>query len=150
MFRDTTFVSTMNRLEKKAWISFKAVAQNFLGNTKRPEYKKIVSKMITEFRTLVCLMNLKLHFLHSHLDEFPDNLEDFGKEQSVRFHQDVKIMETRYQRRWDENMMADMVESANETHCTDHSIKREPGIVQRKENDLNFVYLSFVIHTYNF
>jgi len=29
MFRDTTFVSTMNRLKKEAWLSFKAVAQNF-------------------------------------------------------------------------------------------------------------------------
>lgn len=83
------------------------MAQNFLGNTKSPEYKQIVTKMITDFRTLGCLMKLKLHFLHSHLDKFPDKLGDFSEEQGERFHQDMKVMETRYQGRWDKNMMAD-------------------------------------------
>ncbi|KYQ49069.1 hypothetical protein ALC60_11871 [Trachymyrmex zeteki] len=52
-------------------------------------------------------MNLKLHFLDSHLDTFPENLGDFSEEQGERFHQDIKVMETRYQGRWDVNMMAD-------------------------------------------
>ena len=43
-------------------------------------------------------MNLKLHFLHSHLDFFPSNLVDFSEEEGERFHQDVKEMERRYQR----------------------------------------------------
>lgn len=107
MFQDTTFISKMNREEKNAWQSFKAVAQNFLGNRKSPDYKQIVSKMISDFHKLQCNMNLKLHFLDSHLDEFPENLGDFSEEQGERFHQDIKVMETRYQGRWDVNMMAD-------------------------------------------
>ena len=34
-------------------------------------------------------MNLKLHFLDSHLDEFRQNLGDFSEEQGERFHQDL-------------------------------------------------------------
>lgn len=48
-----------------------------------------------------------MHYLHSHLSEFPDNLEDVSEEQGERFHQDIKVMEERYQGRWDSNMMAD-------------------------------------------
>ena len=52
-------------------------------------------------------MSIKLHFLDSHLDFFPDNLGDYSEEQGERFHQDIKTMETRYQGRWNVNMMAD-------------------------------------------
>jgi hypothetical protein len=60
-------------------------------------------------------MSLKLHFLHFHLDYFPENLGDLSEEQGERFHQDVKEMGRRYQGRWDVSMMA---------HCC-WSIKRE-------------------------
>ncbi|EFN78793.1 hypothetical protein EAI_16704, partial [Harpegnathos saltator] len=42
-------------------------------------------------------INLKLHFLHSHLDYFPENLEDYSEEQGERFYRDIKEMECRYQ-----------------------------------------------------
>ena len=51
-------------------------------------------------------MNLKLHFLDSPLDYFSKNLGDLSEEQGERFHQDIKEMEHRYQKRWDINMMA--------------------------------------------
>ena len=52
-------------------------------------------------------MNLKLHFLNSHLDYFPENICDYSKEPGERFHQDLKEMDRRYQGRWDINMLAD-------------------------------------------
>ncbi|EFN78917.1 hypothetical protein EAI_12044, partial [Harpegnathos saltator] len=52
-------------------------------------------------------MSLKLHYLHSHLDFFPDNLGDVSEEQDERFHQDIKEMERRYQERWNATMLAD-------------------------------------------
>ena len=61
--------------------------------------------MISDFQKLQCNMNLKLHFLHLHLDKFPENLGDFSEEEGERFHQDVKVMGTRYQERWDINMI---------------------------------------------
>ncbi|XP_057336467.1 pancreatic lipase-related protein 2-like [Microplitis mediator] len=39
-------------------------------------------------------MNLKLHFLDSHIDHFPENLGDYSEEQGERFHQDISEMET--------------------------------------------------------
>lgn len=63
--------------------------------------------MTENFKELGCLMNLKIHFLDSHLDWYPKNLGDYSEEQGERFHQDIKKMERRYQGRWNENMMAD-------------------------------------------
>ena len=50
---------------------------------------------------------LKVHFLHAHLDYFPQNLSDMNEERSKRFYKDIKSMETRYQVWWDVSMMAD-------------------------------------------
>jgi len=63
--------------------------------------------MIENYERLGCLMNVKLHFLDSHLNYFPENLGDYSEEQGERFHQDLKEIEKRYQGKWDINMMAD-------------------------------------------
>ena len=52
-------------------------------------------------------MSLKIHFLHSYLDFFPENLGDESDEHGERFHQQMKVMETRYQGFWNEAMMGD-------------------------------------------
>ncbi|GBN14150.1 hypothetical protein AVEN_229805-1 [Araneus ventricosus] len=48
---------------------------------------------------------LKIHFLHSHIDCFPEDLGAYSEEQGERFHQDVRDIER--QRRWDVRMLAD-------------------------------------------
>ena len=48
-------------------------------------------------------MGIKIHFLDSHLDNFPENCGEVGDEQGKRFHQDIKVMGKRYQGRWDKN-----------------------------------------------
>jgi hypothetical protein len=82
-------------------------SKNFLGNHKATEYSEIVAKMLKNFEKLGANMNIKIHFLHSHLDKFPANLDDYSEEQGERFHQDMKITEERYQGRWDSHMIAD-------------------------------------------
>ena len=52
-------------------------------------------------------MSITLQYLHNHLDRFADNLGDVSEEQGERFHQDIKVMEDRYQGRWDSHMMSD-------------------------------------------
>ena len=52
-------------------------------------------------------MSIKLHYLHNHLEHFPENLDDVSDEQGERFHQDISEMKSRYQGRWDQGMMAD-------------------------------------------
>ena len=63
--------------------------------------------MVDSFQKLKYSMSLKLHFMDSQVEYFPENLGDYIEEQDERFHQDIKVMEQRYQRRWDENMMVD-------------------------------------------
>ena len=62
--------------------------------------------MIGNVKILGINMSIKVHFLNSHLDQFMD-LGDVSDEQDERFHQDIKIMEERYQGRWYIKMMAD-------------------------------------------
>ena len=97
----------MNVNERDAWLSFKNVVENFLGNYKSDNYKKLVSDLLKNFKKMGCLMSYKVHFLHSHLNNFPENLGDYSEEQGERFHQDIKEMERRYQGRWNTNIMAD-------------------------------------------
>ena len=47
--------------------------------------------MLRNFQALGARMSIKLHYLFSHLDYFPENLGDVSEEQGVRFHQDIKI-----------------------------------------------------------
>ncbi|GBL74390.1 hypothetical protein AVEN_235357-1 [Araneus ventricosus] len=63
--------------------------------------------MLTVYEAQGCKMSLKVHFLHSHIDYFPDNLGAFSEEHCERFHQDVRDIEKRYQGRWDANMQSD-------------------------------------------
>lgn len=107
LLRDGNFVRKMNALEKEAWISFSDVVHNFLGNKRAANYEEIVKRMLLAYRNLGCNMSIKVHFLMSHLFSFPKNLGDVSDEQGERFHQDLKIMEQRYQGHWDIHMMAD-------------------------------------------
>jgi len=52
-------------------------------------------------------MSLKLHFLDSHLDFFPENCGAVSDEHGKRFHQDISSMEKRYQGKWNCAMLAD-------------------------------------------
>ena len=60
----------MNKKEKTTWTILKNVAENFLGNHKSKNFKKIVAVLVQNFGKLGCLMNLKLHFLSSDIDYF--------------------------------------------------------------------------------
>ena len=107
IMRDSGFVKSMTVVESAAWISFSLVVKNFLGNTKADNYKEVVKDMLFNFKNLGMKMSIKVHYLFCHLDRFPENLGDLSKEQGERFHQDIKVMEERYQGSWDTHMMSD-------------------------------------------
>ena len=96
----------MTEPESIAWKSFVLVRKNFLGNHKAENFEELVETMLINFHDLGANMSIKVHYLFSHLDRFPENLGDLSKEQGERFHQDFKTMEERYQGRWDDHMMA--------------------------------------------
>jgi hypothetical protein len=95
----------MTEVEREAWIAFKSVVTKFLRNNKDPDYVTVVANMLDKFKVLECLMSLKIHFLNSHFDFSPENLNAVSEEQGEHFHQDIKEMESRHQGRWNVNMM---------------------------------------------
>ncbi|UYV73527.1 K02A2.6-like [Cordylochernes scorpioides] len=95
--QDGNFQNSLNEIEAAAWNSFRNVCKNFLGSVKVENYRDIVNDLLLSYKALGCNMSLKIHFLHSHLDFFPDNLGAVSDEHGERFHQDISSMEKRYQ-----------------------------------------------------
>ena len=89
----------MNQLETNAWTSFVSAIKNFLGNHKAENDVELVDKMLGNFKQLNANMSIKVYFIYSHLDNFPENLGSVRDEQGERFHQDMRDMEERYQGR---------------------------------------------------
>jgi hypothetical protein len=107
LLKNPNFDESMEDNERKAWISFKSIITNFLGNHRSPDYERVVDELLQNFQALGARMSIKMHYLSSHLDYFPENCGDVSEEQGERFHQDIRVMEERYQGRWDVNMLAD-------------------------------------------
>src|SRR5678816_3051966 len=104
----------MTDIEASAWKSFVLVVQNFLGNHKSANYVELVQKMLSDFKNLNANMSIKGYY---------------SEEQGERFHQDIKVMEERYQGRWDTHMMADYCWSI-QRDCP-HSAHRRQSYRQR-------------------
>ena len=78
-----------------------------MGKIRAENYKELVNTMLKSYQKIGARMSLKIHFFHSHLDFFPKNLGDVSDEHGERFHQDIAIMESRYQEKFTPNMMGD-------------------------------------------
>jgi len=97
----------MNETERNAWLSFKRICKDFLGNHKAVNYQDVVQDLLTSYKAVGCNMSLQIHFLESHLDFFPENLSEISEEHGERFRQDITAMEKRYQGKWTSSMLAD-------------------------------------------
>ena len=99
LIKDDKFINSMNDLELRAW-TLLAWWKNFLGNHQVENYKELVEKLLKSLQNIGANMNIKVHFIHSHLDKFPDNCGNVSDEQE-QFHQDIQTMEEHYQGWWD-------------------------------------------------
>jgi len=72
--QDKQFDEDLNETERNAWLSFKRICKDFLGNHKAANYQDVVQDLLTLYKAIGCNMSLKIHFLESHLDFFPENL----------------------------------------------------------------------------
>ena len=97
----------MTKFELQAWKAFVLVVKNFLSNNKASNHEELIANMLYAFKNLESNMIIKMHYLFSHMDRFPENLGAMSDEQGERFHQDIKKMETRYQECWDSAVMTD-------------------------------------------
>lgn len=109
MLKSKELVDVMTLDERTAFEAFRMVVQHFLGNKRSDNYKELIENLIRSYGVLGCRMSVKMHYLFSHLDFFRPNLGDVSEEHGERFHQDIQLMERRYQGRWDTAMMGDYV-----------------------------------------
>ena len=91
LIRDPEFENSMNEVKLEAWKAFVLVVKNFLGNNKARKYVELVTNMMTAFRNFGCNMSIKMHYLFSHTDRFPENLGSMSDEQGERFHHAVMM-----------------------------------------------------------
>ena len=107
MFQSADFAQSMTISQRNAWNSFRGVVHGFLGNRKDDRYEELVETLLDAYRDNGYRMSIKLHYLHSHLDFFSQNMGSISEEHGERFHQDIRTMELRYQGRRDNAMMGD-------------------------------------------
>ena len=65
--------------------------------------------MIATFNTLGCRRSPKLHYSHSHLDFFSQNMAAISDEHGERFNQEIKTMEKRYAGKCTTTMIGDYI-----------------------------------------
>ncbi|KAF2344040.1 hypothetical protein FHG87_025204 [Trinorchestia longiramus] len=81
LIKNTSFDDALSPNELSAWCSLKSVFENFPGNHGSAQYQKVVDELMENFLQFGARMSVKMHFLQSHLDYFPENCGDFTEEQ---------------------------------------------------------------------
>jgi len=104
--QDKQFDEDLIETERNAWLSFKRICKDVLGNHKAAGYQDVVQDLLTSYKAMGCNMNLKIHFLASHLNPPPEKLGEVSDEHGERFHQDIMAMEKRYEGKWTSSMLA--------------------------------------------
>ena len=72
--KDKQFDKDLNETDRNLWLSFKRICKDFLGNHKAANYQDVVQDLLTSYKAMGCNMSLKIHFLESHLDFFPQKI----------------------------------------------------------------------------
>ena len=107
LMQDRQFNEDLNETEINAWLLFKRISKDFLGIHKAANYQDVVQDLLTTYQAMGCNLSLKIHFLESHLNFFPDNLGEVSDEHGERFHQDIMAMEKQCQGKWTSSRLAD-------------------------------------------
>ena len=66
-----------------------------------------MQELISSYSAAGCNMSLKLRFLHSHWNFFPENTGADSDKHSKVFHQRISQIKNRYGGKWRPNMLAD-------------------------------------------
>ena len=85
-------------------------------------------------------MLLKIHFLHSHLDFFPENCDAESDEHGERFRQYISSMEKRYQGKWNCATLTDYCWTvARDTPTMEYKRQAKRGEGGEKKHDFDCV-----------
>ena len=105
LMQENQFDKDLNETERNTWLSFKRTCKDFLKNHKAANYRDDVQDLLTLYKAMGCNMSLKIHFLESNLDFFPENLSEVSDKYGKRFLPDIMAMEKRYQVKWTSSML---------------------------------------------
>lgn len=61
-------------------------------------------EMLNKYKDIGCNMSVKVHFLHSHSDYFPNDCSEVSDKHGDRFHQQMAAMKKRYEVKWQPSM----------------------------------------------
>ena len=78
--KDLIFDKVLTTNKKIAWLSFKNVITNFLGKHQSQDCEDMIQELMQNFQALGTRLSIKMHFLNSHLDYFPDNCGKYSEE----------------------------------------------------------------------
>ena len=67
LLKNGNFEKRLPVMELQAWKRLKAVIQKFPRSQRASNYEQLVSDILDAFQKLGYKMNVKIHFLHSHL-----------------------------------------------------------------------------------
>lgn len=90
------FDGLLTDIQKTAWIAFKSFCFHFCSNKASGEGKIWAKRLVESFEQMGCLMSVKVHYIHNHLDKFPANPSQSSDEMGERAHQDLKLIEKRF------------------------------------------------------
>ncbi|GBL65643.1 hypothetical protein AVEN_9036-1, partial [Araneus ventricosus] len=77
-----------------------------------------------------CNMSLKIHFLRSHLEFYPENLGSVGDKHGEQFHQAISNMGARYRGKWNPRMLVDYFLDIENGHSSSQA--QSTGQVHKK------------------
>lgn len=107
MLKDVELENFLPKKFKTAWQRYRALVDGFFGNYKDPNYRQNVTDFIKSCEEIGANMTVKMHFLHNHLNDFPENLGDLSEQRGEKFHQIIKRMEMRYGGKHYDAMLSD-------------------------------------------
>ena len=81
LIRDRNFDITMTLDQRDVWNAFKYIVENFLGNRRSRDFEVMVEYLMPSYHKIGARMSIKMHYLNSHLDYFPNNCGDYSEEQ---------------------------------------------------------------------
>lgn len=105
--KNDQFENIHTTLVKGAFLSFKNIVRNFLGNKLTTHYKYIVQNSVNNFKKINWHMQLNLRYLHFYIIFFADNMGAIRNEHGERFHHRISAMKCRCRSQWNAVMLAD-------------------------------------------
>ena len=96
--RDNEFETLLKSKELAAFNAFRNVSYYVLSSANHPllERETLVDTFFETYKNLGCNFTHKMHLLRSHLDLFPDDIDDYSDQHGEHFHQQLQNFERNY------------------------------------------------------